>query len=125
MPGVVLGGVGREAASAPRRASVFRLAFSCLWACVVVGRESFLLGGEGCTALCGLTGVVPPCRIPLYTWVLGDMGLGDLNKAEALAQLPGEAVGAPSLEAYKARLDGAVGSLSWWVPALLMAGDCL
>jgi len=28
-------------------------------------------------------------------------------------RLPREAVGAPSLEAFKARLDGALGSLSW------------
>jgi len=28
--------------------------------------------------------------------------------------LPREAVGATSLEALKARLDGALGSLSWW-----------
>ena len=33
---------------------------------------------------------------------------------EALAQLPREAVGAPSLELFKARLDRALGSLSWW-----------
>ena len=32
-----------------------------------------------------------------------------------LAQLPTQAVGAPSLEEFKARLDGALGSLSWWV----------
>jgi len=34
--------------------------------------------------------------------------------SEALAQLPREVVGAPSLEVLKARLDGALGSLSWW-----------
>jgi len=33
-----------------------------------------------------------------------------------------EAVGAPSLEALKARLDRALGSLSWWGAALRMAG---
>jgi len=32
----------------------------------------------------------------------------------ALALLPREAVGAPSLEILKARLDGALGSLRWW-----------
>ena len=41
---------------------------------------------------------------------------------EALAQLPWAAVGAPSLEVFKARLDGALGSLSWWVMSLSMAG---
>jgi len=33
-----------------------------------------------------------------------------------------EAVGAPSLEALKARMDGTLGSLSWWVAALPKAG---
>jgi len=37
-------------------------------------------------------------------------------------RLPREAVGAPSLEAPKAGLDGAQGSLSWWVAALPTAG---
>jgi len=30
-----------------------------------------------------------------------------------MAQLPGEVVDAPSLEGFKARLDGALGSLGW------------
>jgi len=38
-------------------------------------------------------------------------------------RLAREAVGAPSLEALKATLDGALGSLSWWVAALPMAGQ--
>ena len=33
-----------------------------------------------------------------------------------------DSVGAPFLEAFKARLDGALGSLSWWAVALPMAG---
>jgi len=37
-------------------------------------------------------------------------------------RLPREAVDAPSLEVFKARLDGALGSLSWWVATLPMAG---
>ena len=36
-------------------------------------------------------------------------------------RLPREAVDAPSLEALEARLDGALGNLSWWVATLLMA----
>ena len=40
-----------------------------------------------------------------------------------LPQLSRGAVGAPSLEALKTRLDGALGSLSWWGAALPMAGD--
>jgi len=38
--------------------------------------------------------------------------------SEALAQLSRGAVGAPSLEVLKAKLDGAPGSLSCWVAAL-------
>ena len=37
-------------------------------------------------------------------------------------KLPREAVDAPSLEAFKARLDGALGSLTYWVAALRMVG---
>jgi len=36
---------------------------------------------------------------------------------------PREAVDAPSLEAPKARLDGVLGNLSWWVAALHIAND--
>jgi len=36
--------------------------------------------------------------------------------------LPREAVDAPSLEVLKAKLDGALGSQSWWAAALLTAG---
>jgi len=38
----------------------------------------------------------------------------DLEGAEALAQAAQRSCGAPSLQALKARLDGALGSLSWW-----------
>ena len=41
--------------------------------------------------------------------------------AEALAQLPREAVDAPSLEVLKDRLDGAHGSLICWVATLSTA----
>ena len=37
-------------------------------------------------------------------------------------RLPREAVDAPSLEVFKARLDGALGSLVWWEVSLPMAG---
>ena len=37
-------------------------------------------------------------------------------------RLPREIVDAPSLEAFKARLNGIVGSLIWWVATLNMAG---
>ena len=58
--------------------------------------------------------------------------MGDLDKmsegilysegGEAVAQLPREAVDTPSLEVFKARLHGALGSLSWWVVALPIEG---
>jgi len=37
--------------------------------------------------------------------------------------LPREAVAAPSLALFKARLDGALSSLVWWKVSLPMAGD--
>ena len=37
-------------------------------------------------------------------------------------RLPKKAVGAPSLEAFKARLDVALGSLVWWLVTLHIAG---
>ena len=37
-------------------------------------------------------------------------------------RLPKEAVDAPSLQAFKARLDVALGSLVWWLATLPMAG---
>jgi len=37
-------------------------------------------------------------------------------------RLPKEAVDVPSLQAFKARLDVALGSLGWWVVTLHIAG---
>jgi len=37
-------------------------------------------------------------------------------------RLPREAVAAPSLAGFKARLDGALSNLGWWKMSLLMAG---
>ena len=37
-------------------------------------------------------------------------------------RLPKEAVDAPSLEAFKARLDVALGSMVWWLATLQIAG---
>jgi len=37
------------------------------------------------------------------------------------ARLPREAVAAPSLAVFKARLDGALSNLGWWKMSLLMA----
>ena len=37
-------------------------------------------------------------------------------------RLPREAVAAPSLAVFKARLDGALSRLVWWKMSLLMAG---
>ena len=39
-----------------------------------------------------------------------------------LNRLPKEAVDSPSLEAFKARLDVALGSLVWWLATLHIAG---
>jgi len=36
--------------------------------------------------------------------------------------LPGEAVAAPSLAVFKARLDGALSTLGWWKRSLPIAG---
>ena len=38
-------------------------------------------------------------------------------------RLPKEAVDAPSLKAFKARLDVALGSLVWWLVTLHIAGE--
>ena len=38
-------------------------------------------------------------------------------------RLPREAVDAPSLGVFKARLDGALGNLGWWEVSLPMAGE--
>jgi len=38
-------------------------------------------------------------------------------------KLPREAVDAPSLEVFKAKLDGDLGSLSWWRAAVPMDGS--
>ena len=45
-----------------------------------------------------------------------------LSQCDALNRLPKEAVDAPSLEAFKARLDVALGSLGCWLAALHIAG---
>ena len=41
---------------------------------------------------------------------------------DALIRLPKEAVNAPSLQAFKARLDVALGSLGWWLATPHIAG---
>jgi len=41
---------------------------------------------------------------------------------DALNRSPKEAVDAPSLQAFKARLDVALGSLVWWLATLHIAG---
>jgi len=41
---------------------------------------------------------------------------------DALIRLPKEAVNAPSLQAFKARLDVALGSLGCWLATLHIAG---
>jgi len=38
-------------------------------------------------------------------------------------KLPKESVDAPASDVFRVRLDGALGSLIWWVPALPIAGN--
>jgi len=45
-----------------------------------------------------------------------------LEKLTSWNRLPKEVVNAPSLEAFKARLDVALGSLVWWLATLHVAG---
>ena len=59
------------------------------------------------------------------TLILGEGIRKKFFTARAVRQrsmLPGEAVDAPSLEAFKARLDGAVSNLGWWEVSLPTAG---
>jgi len=44
------------------------------------------------------------------------------NMVSHWLRLPREAVDTPSLEMFKARLDGALGSPVWWLATLPMAG---
>jgi len=53
------------------------------------------------------------------TWLLREY---HTESGDALNRLPKEAVDAPSLEAFKARLDVALGSLVWWLATLHIAG---
>jgi len=45
-----------------------------------------------------------------------------MEGGDALNRLPKEAVDVPPLEAFKARLDVALGSLVWWLATLHIAG---
>ena len=53
-------------------------------------------------------------------WLL--LEVSHTEGGDALNRLPKEAVDAPSLEAFKARLDVALGSLGWWLATLHIAG---
>lgn len=44
------------------------------------------------------------------------------QRINSLAQAAREVVGAPYLEVFSASLDGALGSLSWWVATLPITG---
>ena len=46
----------------------------------------------------------------------------NLNDGNHWNRLPKEAVDVPSLEAFKAKLDVALGSLVWWLVTLHVAG---
>jgi len=45
-----------------------------------------------------------------------------VREVRSWPRLPREAVAAPSLAVFKARLDGALSTLVWWKMSLLMAG---
>ena len=47
---------------------------------------------------------------------------GNFTQKKVRYRLPREAVDAQTLELFKAKLDGALGSLSWWVAAMPMEG---
>jgi len=51
-----------------------------------------------------------------------DIKIGGSLVATHWNRLPKEAVDAPSLKAFKARLDVALGSLVWWLATLHTAG---
>ena len=54
-------------------------------------------------------------------WILG----GSFSTQRVVShwnRLPKEAVDAPLLEAFKARLDVALGSLDWWMATVYIAG---
>jgi len=62
------------------------------------------------------TAYICPCNVgqqPLLSTKVGNT-ISCPQHGEALALLPREAVDASSLQVLKARLDGALGSLSWW-----------
>ena len=73
-------------------------------------------------ACCGRTGVnsfnLKEGRIILDIW----NKFFTMKVVRRWARLPREAVDAPSLEVFKARLDGALGSLGWSEVSLPMAG---
>jgi len=54
-------------------------------------------------------------------WLL--LEVSHTEGGDALNRLPKEAVDAPSLEAFKARLDVALGSLVCWLVTLHIAGS--
>ena len=63
-------------------------------------------------------------------WILGILGILDIGKKfftqRAVThwnRLPKEVVDAPSLEAFKARLDVSLGSLVLWLATLHIAGQ--
>jgi len=55
--------------------------------------------------------------------VRGKEEIHSTEGGEALAYAAQRSCGTPLLEALKARLDGALGSLSWYMAALPMAGQ--
>ena len=69
---------------------------------------------------------IPPARPVPASWAaagsLGGTEAGPCCYLEWCDRLPKEAVDAPSLEAFRARLDVALGSLVCWLATLHIAG---
>ena len=80
-----------------------------MFTCLIINQGSFLL-------------CYHPDILPITLYKHSHL-LGLLIHRQHWHRLPREAVDAPSIEVLKARLDGALGSLLWWVAALLEAQD--
>ena len=66
-------------------------------------------------------GVALNCKKGDFGYMLG--GHSFCKCGEALVQADQRSCGCPIPGDFKARLDGALGSLTWWVAALPMAGS--
>jgi len=82
---------------------------------------------QQCSSLCGSSHIIKnikeSIRLPLkYYFILMDSEEAFGFWETLSGNLPKEAVDAPSLEAFKARMDVALGSLVWWLATLHAGG---